>query len=67
MPAADVLNIIKININSIGPEQARGSDKLLCKHAHCLGSEPKEETVRGVKRYTNMDSISKLRENEKIK
>ena len=39
MPDTDVLNIIKINIHSIGAEQARGSDKVirLCKHVHCVG------------------------------
>ena len=64
MPDTDALNIIKININSIGAEQARGSDKCCTNMQTVLGSEPKQEMVRRMKCYTNMDSISKSRDNK---
>ena len=64
MPDTDVLNIIKINIDSIGAEDARDSDKW-CTNMHTVwGSEPKQETGRVEKCYTNIDNISKLRDNK---
>ena len=64
MPDIDVLNIIKININSIATEDARDSDKQ-CANMHAVWeSEPKQETDRAEKCKTNMDSISKLRDNK---
>ena len=63
MPETDVLNIIKININSIGAEDARDSSKW-CANMHTVQeSEPKQETDRAEKCYTDMDSFSKSREN----
>ena len=60
MPDTDMLNIIKINIDSIGTEDASNSDKW-CANMHTVQRfEPKQETGRGEKCYTNMDSISKL-------
>ena len=63
MSDTDVLNILKININLIGAEDARDSDKQ-CVNTHTVqGSEPKQETDRAEKYSRNMDSISKLRGN----
>ena len=60
MPDTDALNIIKININSIGAEQAK-----CCTNMHTVwGSGPKQEMVRGVMCYTNMDSISNSWDNK---
>ena len=62
MPDTDALNIIKINIDSIGAVDARDSEG--CANMHAVWkSEPKEETDRAEKCYTNMDSILKLRDN----
>ena len=55
-----VLNVMKINIHTIGTEQTGDSDKH-CTNMHTVQEdEPKQETVRFEKCYTNMDSISKL-------
>ena len=62
MPGTDVLNIIKINIDSIGAEDARDSKSHANIHT-AWENEPKQETNSAEKCYTNMDSISKLREN----
>ena len=60
MPDTDVLNIIKININALGAEQTRDSDKC-CTNIHTVQRvKPKQETVKAEKWYTNMDSISNL-------
>ena len=65
MPDTDMLNIIKISINTIGAEQTRGSNKC-CTNMHTVhGVKPKQETGRAEKCYTNMDSISKS--NNKMK
>ena len=59
MPCIDAINIMKININAIGSQQTRGSNKC-CANMHTVQAvEPKQETVRAEKCYTNMDSISK--------
>ena len=62
MPNTDVLNIIKINVDSIGAEETRDSE--VCKHAPVQESEPKQGTDGAEKCYTNMDSISKSRDND---
>ena len=55
----NVLKITKINIHSIGAEQDGGSHKS-CINMHTVhGDEPKQETGRAEKCYTNMDRISK--------
>ena len=62
MPDTDVLNIIEIDIDSIGTEDAR--DSKWCASMHTVWEpEPKQETERAEKCYTNMDSILKLRGN----
>ena len=59
MPDKDALNIIKININTIGAEQTGGSYMCCANMYTVLGDEPKQETGRAEKCYTNMYSISK--------
>ena len=62
MPDTDALNKIKINIDSIGAEDARDSKS--CANMHTAQeTEPKQETDSVEKCYTNMDSILKLRDN----
>ena len=58
MPDTDVLNIIKLNINAMGVEQVRDTDKCCTDMCTVQGVEPKQETVRAEKCYRNMDSIS---------
>ena len=61
MPDTDMLNIIKINVDSIGAEDAR--DSKWCANTHTVWeSELKQETDRAEKCCTYMDSISKVRE-----
>ena len=62
MPDTGVVNIIKININSIVAEDARDS-KSCANMQTALETEPKQKTDIAEKCYTDMDSISKLREN----
>ena len=62
MPDTDMLNIIKINIDSIGAEDARDS-KGYANTCTAWETEPKQETDSVEKCYTNMDSILKLRDN----
>ena len=58
----DALNIIKININSIGTEYTR--DGNWCANMHTVqGSNPKQETNAVEKCCTNMDSSSNSTEN----
>ena len=59
MPHTDTLNIIKINIHALGAEKTTGSDKCWANIHTVQGHEPKQETVRAEKCYTNMDSIAK--------
>ena len=62
LPDTDMLNIIKINIDLIGAEDARHSK--WCVNTHTVQeSEPNQETDGAEKCYTNMDGISKLRHN----
>ena len=62
MPDTDVLNIIKINIDSIDAEDARDSKS--CANMHTVWeTDPKQETGSAEKCYKNMDSISKSRDN----
>ena len=57
MPDTDTLNIIKINIHSIGAEDTRDSE--WCANIHTTqGSNHKQETYRAEKCCTNKDSIS---------
>ena len=60
MPDIDALNIIKINIHTIGAEQTCGANMHTVQR-----DDPKQETVRAEKCYTNTDSIS--RSNNKTK
>ena len=63
MPDTDMLKIIKINIDSIGAEDARDNNKW-CANVHTIWeSEPKQETGRAEKYYTNIGNISKLEDN----
>ena len=60
IPDTDVFNIIKINIDSMGAEDARDSE--WCGNMHTVWeSKAKQETDRAEKCYTNMDSISKFK------
>ena len=62
MPDTDMLNIIKINIDSVGAEDAQDSKS--CANMYTAQeSEPKQETDSAEKCYTNMDNILKLRDN----
>ena len=58
MPDIDALNIIKTNIHTIGAEQTIGSDSC-AKMCAIQRDDPKQETVRAEKCYTNTYSISK--------
>ena len=59
MPDIDGLNIIKLNIHTVGAEQTRGSDNC-CANMHPIQrDDPKQETVKAEKYCTNTDSISK--------
>ena len=63
MSDTDVLNIIKIDINSICVEYTKDSN-MWCANTHAVWkSKPKKETDRAEMCNTNMDSISKLRDN----
>ena len=64
MPDTDTLNIIKINIDSIGAEDARYSDKWCANMHNVQGFEPKQEIGGAEKCYTNMDNISKSKDNK---
>ena len=46
MPDPGTLNIIQINIDSIGAEDARDSNKWCANMHTVMGSEPKQETGR---------------------
>ena len=59
VPDTDPLNIIKINIHTIGAEQTGGTDKCHTNRHTFQQDEPKQETVRAEKCCTNMGSISK--------
>ena len=61
MPDTDLLNIIKINIDSIGAEDVTDSE--WCANTHCLGVQTKQEIDGAEKCYKNMESILKLRDN----
>ena len=62
MPDRDMLNKLKINIDSIGAEDAR--DSKWCANMHTVQeSKPKQKRDRAEKCYTNMESISKSRDN----
>ena len=59
-----MLKIIKINIDSVVAEDTRDSDKW-CADVHTIWVfEPKQETGRVEKCYTNVDSSSKSRDNK---
>ena len=60
MPDTDMLNIIKVNIDSIDAKDATDSE--LCANMQTdHKSKPKQETDRMVRCYTNIDSILKER------
>ena len=59
MPDIDMLNVLKINIHTIGAEQNRGNDNC-CTNMHAIqGDDLMQETVKAEKCCTNIDSISK--------
>ena len=59
MPDIDALNIIKINIHIIDTEQTGGNYNF-CTNMHTVQrDDPKQETVRAKKCYTNTANISK--------
>ena len=59
MPDIDMLNIIIVNIHSIGTEQTGDSDNCCKKRPTDQREDMKQETNRAEKCYTNTDSISK--------
>ena len=59
MPNIDVLNIININIHSIGTEHEGGNDNCCTNKATAQSTDVMQETNRAEKCYTNTDSISK--------
>ena len=59
MPDTDILNIININIHSIGTEHGRGNDNCCTNKATAQSIDTAQETNRTEKCYTNTDSISK--------
>ena len=59
MPYIDTLDIIKLNIHTIGTEQTRGSNNCCTKMCAIQRGDPKQETVKAEKYCTNTDSISK--------
>ena len=59
MPDIDTLNIIKVNIHSIGTKQTGDSDKFCANRPATQREDTKQETDRAKKWYTNTDSISK--------
>ena len=62
MPDTDALNIIKINVHSIGDEDTR--DNKWCANMHTVwGSNQGQETDRAEKCCTKNDSISKSTKN----
>ena len=59
MPDIDILNIIKINIHTIGTKQTSGGN-ICCVNMYAVQRDDlKQETVRAEKCYTNTDNISK--------
>ena len=66
MPDTDVLNIISINIHTIGDEDARDSKQYTNMHT-VQGSNPRQETDSEERCCTNTDSISKFANNTKLK
>ena len=64
MPDTDVLNIIKINIDSISAKDATDRNEW-CANMHTVwASKPKQETGRAEKCYTSIDNISKSTDNK---
>ena len=59
MPDIDALNIIKVNIHSIGTKQTGDSDNCCRIRTTAQREDTKQETNRVEKYYTNTDSISK--------
>ena len=59
MPDIDTLNIIKVNIHSIGTEQTGDSDSCCTNRTMVQREDTKQETNRAEKCYTNTDGISK--------
>ena len=59
MPDIDVLDVIKMNIHTIGAEQTRGSENCCTNMCTIQRGDPKQETVKAEKYCTNTDSISK--------
>ena len=65
MPYIDTLNIININIYSIGTEQAGDCDNCYTSKPTAQREDTKQETNRAEKCYTNADSISKSNSKDK--
>ena len=58
MPDIDVLNIISIDIHSIGTEYDAGNDNCCTNEVAAQSTGMMQETNRAEKCYTNTDSIS---------
>ena len=65
MPDIDSLNIINVNIHSIGTEQAVDGDNCYTNKPTTQREDTKQETNRTEKCYTNTDSISKSNNKDK--
>ena len=59
MPDIDMLNIIRRNIHSIGPEHSGGNDNCCTNKADTQSADTVQEANRTEKCYTSTDSILK--------
>ena len=66
MPDIDMLNIININIDSIGTEHSGDTDNCCTNKATFQSTNMMQETGRAKKFYTNTDSISKSDNTDKL-
>ena len=66
MSDIDTLNIIKINIHSIGTEQTEDSDKCCTNRPTPQREDMKQDTNIAEKCYTNTDSNSKSNNKNKL-
>ena len=60
MPDIDVLNIINLNIHSIGIGHDGGNDNCCTNMANAQSADTMQKTNRAEKCYTNTDNISKF-------
>ena len=59
VPDIDVLNIIKVNIHSVGTENTGDGDNHCANKPVVQREDTRQETDRAEKCYTNTDSISR--------